>query len=203
MRRFPLMPLILLAAMAQPAFAHPSTIPHTHGGHDFVNGWQHPFSGLDHLLAMVAVGLLAVRIGGRALWLMPGAFLGSMVLGGIVAALGVPLPGVEFGIAASVLVLGLLIAVTKVVPLTYGAALVALFAFFHGHAHASEMATGGSLAAYAAGFVLATAVLHAAGVLGGQLLVRKSGGAAADNRALRWTGGLISLAGVLLVCGLI
>jgi len=176
--------------MAQPAFAHPG-----HGGHDFVDGWRHPFLGFDHLLAMFAVGLLAARMGGRAVWLVPCSFLASMIAGGLASAMGLALPGVEYGILASVLVLGLLVAVTKVVPLAYGAAIVALFAFFHGFAHAAEMSPGGSLAAYAAGFVLATSLLHAAGIASGQLLLQRSG----SLRVLRWTGGLITAAGLLLI----
>jgi urease accessory protein len=204
MRKWLLLPLGFVVALAQPAFAHPG-----HAGHDFVAGWEHPFFGFDHLLAMIAVGLLAVRMDGKAIWVIPCAFLGSMTLGGIAAAVGMPLPGVEYGILASVLVLGLLIAATKVVPLGYGAALVALFAFFHGHAHAAEMATGSSLATYAAGFLLATALLHAAGVAGGLLLKNSrvlspaSDSATPNSTTLRWAGGLISLAGVLMCFGLV
>jgi urease accessory protein len=193
MRKWILLPGVIFLAVVQPALAHPG-----HRGHDFVDGWQHPLTGIDHLLAMVAVGLLAVRLGGKALWIMPCTFMIGMLLGGIAAAAGVPLPGVEWGIAFSVLALGLLIAVSKVVSLKIGAALVALFAIFHGHAHAAEMAGGGSLATYAAGFLLATALLHLCGVLGGMLIARSM-----SERALRFTGGMICAAGILLLCGVI
>jgi urease accessory protein len=185
--------LILLLSLATPASAHPG-----HGGHAFVDGWQHPFTGVDHLLAMVAVGLLAVRIGGKAIWLMPVAFMVSMLLGGVAAECGVPLPGVEHAIMASVLVLGLLIAATSVVPLSAGVLLVALFAVFHGHAHATEMVQGISLAAYAAGFLLATVLLHITGIVGGLALSRWL-----NASGIRAVGGMISVMGVLLFCGVI
>jgi urease accessory protein len=182
---------ITLAA-ATPAFAHPG-----HGGHELVDGWEHPFSGIDHLLAMVAVGLLAVRMGGKAIWIMPCTFMVSMLPGGMLAELGVPMPAVEYGIMASVLVLGLMVAATWVVPLKYGAALVALFAVFHGHAHATEM-QGTSMAAYAVGFLLATAVLHAGGIALGLAMGRRF-----RPIALRVAGGAIAAMGVLLLCGFI
>lgn len=183
--------LLALALIAIPrlAEAHPG-----HPGHQFNDGLMHPLTGLDHLLAMVAVGLLAVRIGGRGLWLMPAAFLGSMLAGGLAATLGLPLPGVEYGIMASVLVLGLLVAWTRVAPLGVGAALVAVFAFFHGHAHAAEMVSGGSLAPYAAGFLLSTALLHAAGIGCGMAL-----GKWVSIRTVQVAGAAISAAGLLML----
>ncbi|HZZ71087.1 MAG TPA: HupE/UreJ family protein [Pirellulales bacterium] len=183
--------LLAVLLCAQPAWAHPG-----HPGHSFTDGFTHPFSGIDHLLAMVAVGLLAVRIGGKALWILPCMFLGGMFLGGILAAMGVPLPAVEQGIQASVLILGVLIALTQIVPLSIGAGLVALFAVFHGYAHAAEMASGNSWSAYAVGFLLATAILHFSGVAGGLTLNRWL-----SSKTVRLTGGLISLAGIFLVCG--
>lgn len=183
--------LITLLA-ATPVLAHPG-----HGGHEFADGWLHPFTGIDHLLAMVAVGLLAVRMGGRAIWIMPCTFILAMLAGGGLAELGVPMPGIEWWISASVLALGVMVAATAVVPLKYGAALVALFAVFHGHAHATEM-VGTSIAAYAIGFVLATAVLHVSGIAIG-LAMRRWG----RPMAIRVAGGMISAAGVLLLCGII
>lgn len=181
----------LVLTQTQNAWAHPG-----HPGHDFAAGWQHPLLGLDHLLAMVAVGLLGVRMGGRALWLMPAMFVASMLFGGVAAAAGLPLPGVEWGIMASVLVLGLLVAVSPRLPLTAGATLVALFAVFHGHAHAAEMAAGGTLGAYAAGFVASTALLHVSGVVGGLLLTR-----VVSSGAVRVAGGAISAASLLMALG--
>jgi urease accessory protein len=174
------------------AVAHPG-----HDISDFGSGWEHPFHGLDHLLAMVTVGLLATRIGGRALWLLPTAFLGFMLIGGLVAAAGLTLPAVEYGIIASVVVLGLVLASTRVAPAWFGCCLAAAFAVFHGHAHAAEMASGGSLAPYAGGFLLATSVLLACGVVGGLLLQRL------QSRSLQWLGMGVSAAGLLLLAGVL
>lgn len=189
----PLAALTLTLAQAQTALAHPG-----HPGHEFSDGWWHPLLGVDHLLAMVAVGLLAVRMGGRGLWLMPSMFVAAMVGGGLLAATGVALPGVELGILASVLVLGLLVAASWRLPLAAGAGLTALFAVCHGYAHAAEMVAGGSLSAYAAGFVSATAMLHISGIAAGLLLAR-----AADAKPLRLAGGAISVASLLMVLGVI
>ena len=174
---------------AQAAQAHPG-----HGGGEFHDGFLHPVFGLDHLLAMVAVGLLAVRIGGRALIALPGIFLGGMLLGGAGAVLTLPVAAVEMGILASVLVLGLLVASASVVSLRSGAELVGAFALFHGYAHAAEMAAGSSFASYAAGFLLATALLHASGIAGGLMLARFI-----DSRVVRLAGGAIAAAGALLL----
>lgn len=187
----PLVALLFLVAMSQPAWAHPG-----HAGHEFADGWWHPLLGADHLLAMVAVGLLAVRLGGPGLWLMPAAFLASMLVGGLLASLGVSLPGIEWGIMASVLVLGLLVAATRAIPLWIGALLVAIFAICHGYAHAAEMVAGGSLGAYAAGFLLATATLHAAGIMVGMLMAKKI-----NLGALRWSGAAIAAASLLIIFG--
>lgn len=185
--------LTLTLAQVQTALAHPG-----HPGHEFSDGWLHPLLGIDHLLAMVAIGMLAVRMGGRGLWLMPAMFVTSMVGGGLLASIGVPLPGVEWGILASVLVLGLLVAASWRLPLAAGAALASVFAVFHGYAHAAEMATGGSLSAYAAGFVAATATLHIGGIVAGLLLAR-----AAEAKPLRLAGGAISAASLLMALGVI
>ena len=184
--------LAILFGTVTRTFAHPG-----HGGHELADGLAHPFSGLDHLLAMVTVGLLAIRMGGKALWIMPCAFMGSMLIGGLLAEAGLRLPGVEYGIIASVLVLGLTVAATSVIPIKYGAILVALFAACHGHAHVTEMA-GHSMAAYAVGFLLATAVLHVGGILAGLAL-----GRLLHPRTVRIAGGAISVCGLLIVCGVI
>jgi urease accessory protein len=162
--------LLALPALAQ---AHPG-----HDGHeltwDFSSGFAHPLSGWDHLLAMIAVGLWAAQLGGRARWLVPAAFLGVMTLGATLGRTGLIFPGVEQGIAASVLVLGLLIAAAVRLPVVAGMALVGVFAIFHGFAHGAEMpATAGGLL-YGAGFVVATALLHAIGVSLGVLAARTS-----------------------------
>jgi urease accessory protein len=148
----------LLAAPA--AHAHP-LIMHTAG---FVAGIAHPFLGLDHLLAMLAVGVWAAQLGGRALWAVPLSFLTLMALGGLAGANGVPLPLVQPGIGASVLVLGLLIASAARLPTALGMILVGVFALCHGHAHGAEMPAAASPWLYGLGFVAATAVLHAVGL---------------------------------------
>jgi urease accessory protein len=136
---------------------------------------------------MLAVGVWAAQIGGRrATWLLPLAFVSSMLFGGVLAGAGVPLPIAEQGILASVFVLGLLVVMAVRLPLRFATSLVALFAVCHGHAHVAEMPAGGSTAAHAAGFVIATTVLHLAGIAFGMLLVngRRSAIACASGNAL-------------------
>ena len=181
---------VCLAALlvAAPALAHPGD-----PGHGIAHGFAHPLGGLDHLLAMVAVGAWAAQLGGRARWLVPAGFVGAMTLGAVAAFAGIALPLVEAGIAASVLLLGLMVALVVRMPAWVGAALVATFAIFHGHAHGSELPAGESALAYALGFVAATASLHGAGLAAGTLfadrfgrvLVRAGGaGAAAAGLAM-------------------
>jgi urease accessory protein len=157
-------------------------------GTGFGGGLAHPVLGLDHLLAMVAVGLWAAQQGGRALWAVPAAFVGAMILGGGLAWSGVALPHVETAIALSVLVLGLLVATRRQWTVTAGVALAAGFALFHGYAHGLEMPQAASPVRYALGFVLATACLHGAGIaasLGGRHAMRLAGaGIAAVGLAL-------------------
>lgn len=159
---------IVALAATSPAMAHVGPGLHVGG---FEAGFSHPWLGLDHLLAMVAVGLLAVRAqSARALWLIPAGFVGGMLAGGVAAYAALPVPGVELVIATSVIALGLALAfVPRVAPLP-AAALVAVAGLFHGHAHVTEMA--GSIVSYVVGMVLATALLHAVGVLGGRALTR-------------------------------
>jgi urease accessory protein len=130
----------------------------------FAAGFAHPYSGLDHIVVMVAVGLWAALKGGRAIWLWPGAFVGVMLAGGLLGMGHVPLPFVEPGILASVIALGLLVALAADLPVWLGAAVIAAFAIFHGHAHGSEVAENIGGAEYMAGFALATASLHAIGL---------------------------------------
>lgn len=187
--------LILLAQAA--AHAHPGH-PHPEAYEGLRSGLLHPLMGLDHLLAMIAVGLLAVRSGGRGLWLVPLAFLGSMLLGGMAAAVGLPVPWNEFGVVASVLVLGLMIAMTPVFPQQSVVGLVMMFAFFHGHAHVTEMLSTRSYVEYALGFLLSTALLHVAGIAGGIVLLKLH-----RSEAVRFIGGAIAAAGLLMLAGLI
>lgn len=144
----------------------PMAFGHTFGAHGagFGAGMAHPFTGLDHMLAMVAVGLWAAQLGGRARWAVPLAFMGAMTVGAGLALAGIGLPMVETGIASSVLVLGLLIALAARLPVVASAILVGVFAVFHGHAHGTELPLAASEALYAAGFLLATGALHLFGL---------------------------------------
>ncbi len=157
-----------------------------HAGHSHVSGFEagflHPWLGLDHLLAMLAVGLLAVRAGSaRAWWMVPTGFIGGMLVGAVVSGMGVGIPGVEWVIAGSVIALGLLVAALPSVSIGVALPLVAFAGMFHGHAHISEMA--GSAIPYATGMVLATAILHALGIAAGLGLMR-----IAPQPAVRFAG---------------
>lgn len=163
---------VFLAGLA--ALATPAALAHT-GAHPldgFVSGFSHPFAGADHLLAMAGVGLWAVRVAPRRVWLLPLVFVAVMALGAGLAVAGLPLAGEETGIAASVLLLGALVASMARLGVGHAALLVGLFALFHGHAHGTEMAVGADFAAYAAGFAAATALLHLAGMALGWALLR-------------------------------
>ncbi len=153
--------LVALAASAGPALAH-TGVGQTNG---FFAGISHPLSGLDHMLAMLAVGIwsaLANKGHKGRMWVAPVAFVAAMLVGAAAGHLQVPLPMVETGIGLSVVLLGLMIVARVELPLAVGVALIALFAIYHGHAHGSE-ATG-EITAYMAGFAIATAALHVAGI---------------------------------------
>jgi len=150
---------IFLLVASSTAFAHP--------GHDvsgFAAGSMHPFSGLDHLLAMVAVGLWAAQGGGRKVWLLPATFMVMLVVGSGIAMQWQSLPLVESGIAASVLALGLLIALSLQLPAMLSVAITALFGLLHGYAHGLELPQSAAPAEYALGFLFATATLHLSGI---------------------------------------
>ena len=190
-RRF-ILSLTALALSTAPAFAHLN--PEEHGS--FMAGFSHPLFGLDHILVMVAVGLWASQIGGRALWLVPAAFVGTMALGFGLAVAGVDLPFVEPAILASVVALGLLVAMAARFDTIASAALVAAFALFHGHAHGGELGAAGA-ASFGVGFVVATALLHAAGIALGLGISRIANGAI----LARIIGGLTAVTGVALIFG--
>ncbi|MBJ6986658.1 MULTISPECIES: HupE/UreJ family protein [unclassified Devosia] len=164
-----LLALALTTIATVPAFAHLD--PEAHGS--FAAGFSHPLLGLDHILAMVAVGLWAAQQSGRTIWLVPAAFVGTMALGFLTAILGMPLPMVEPVILASVIFIGLGIALALPVPPVAVAGLVAFFAFFHGHAHGGELGAAGA-SQFALGFIVATAILHAVGIGAAQLFARLS-----------------------------
>lgn len=150
---------VLFLALAGPAAASDVTEA---GG--FASGFLHPILGFDHFLAMVAVGLLSVQIGGRAIVTVPAAFVAFLAAGGGLGLAGIPLPAVEGAIALSVLALGLAIALSLALPLAAAMLAVGFFALFHGHAHGAEIPALAEPLAYVAGFVLASAALHLAGV---------------------------------------
>ncbi|WP_422031887.1 HupE/UreJ family protein [Roseovarius sp.] len=187
------LPILALTLAATPAAAH--LPPGEYGS--FLAGVTHPIFGLDHVLAMIAVGLWAAQIGGRAVWLVPTAFVATMIAGFLLALAGLPLSFVEPAILTSIVVLGLVVALALRPDPRLAMALVAAFALFHGHAHGGELG-GASALQFGAGFAIATALLHAAGlgiaVAASRLLVTNA-------PALRVLGGLTSAAGLYIIFG--
>ena len=178
--RWPALAILLLLCMPAVAEAHPET--GTIGG--FVGGFLHPLTGLDHIVAMVAVGLWGAYLGAPAMWLLPVIFPVVMAFGGALGVLGAPLPFTETGIALSGVLLGMAVLFAARPPLWVAGTLVGIFAIFHGHAHGAEMPHAANALTYAVGFVLATGLLHLSGIaLGlltrwpwGQVVVRAGGG---------------------------
>jgi urease accessory protein len=185
---------IFLATVAA-ALTPTAALAHTGAEHalSFASGFAHPFTGADHLLAMVAVGLWAGLNTGRALWAWPAAFVGVMLVGGALGMAGVDLPMVETGILVSVVVLGLLVLAAAQWPVVLGAALVGVFALLHGHAHGAELPIGAAAVTYAAGFALGTAILHMIG-----LGLAQAASDGAGQRLVRGAGALIAAGGVAL-----
>ncbi len=192
--RISLSAFALLAATA-PAHAHLD--PGEHGS--FMAGFTHPVFGTDHVLVMIAVGLWAVTLGGRAMLLVPAVFVGTMALGFAAALLNMLLPFVEPVILASVVLVGLMVALAVQLPLGLVAACVAFFAFFHGHAHGGELGEAGALN-FAAGFAVATALLHAVGIGIGMALRRWQQSLGTDV-VTRLAGTATAVAGVWLAVG--
>lgn len=192
--------LALAPAVAALAVLPNAALAHTFGAHDagLVHGFLHPVGGWDHLLAMVAVGLWAAQRGGNALWMLPTAFVGAMVGGGLMGMAGLALPQVELAILLSVVALGGLVALGSRLPLLASAGVVALFAVFHGHAHGAEMPEAAQPLLYGLGFALSTALLHAAGI-GGALSLRRLVEGHRGTLAVRGTGALVGLAGMALI----
>lgn len=189
-----LAPLAVFAALPSLALAHPG-----HDGHDF--GWDfsaglaHPLSGWDHLLAMVAVGLWAAQLGGRARWLVPASFVALMTAGAALGQAGWHIAGSEQAIAASVLVLGLLVAGAIRLPVSASMTLVGAFALFHGVAHGAEMPATTAGLSYGLGFVAMTALLHLAGLGAGSFAMRRT----STNTLARIAGGAIAGVAVLMM----
>ncbi len=193
----------LLLALAILALTPTLSFAHTGIGHaaGFSHGLEHPIGGIDHVLAMIAVGVFAYVLGGRALWLVPLSFVGMMVVGFALGVAQLDMPFVELGIALSSIVIGAAAALGRPMHTAFAMALVGAFATFHGHAHGAEMPAASSGLSYAAGFALATALLHAAGIgaaFGLSQLAGKYGRLVAQTAgALFAVGGIGILAGWL------
>ena len=190
--------LLALAALALSptlAFAH-TGIGDTVG---FVHGFEHPIGGIDHILAMVAVGVFAFVLGGRALWLVPLSFVGMMIVGFAMGIAQLDLPFVELGIALSSVVIGGAATLGRSIPIAGAVALVGVFAVFHGHAHGAEMPADSSALIYASGFVAATALLHLSGIVatfGAARIIGRYG-----QLAARVAGGAFALGGIGVLAG--
>lgn len=183
---------VLLTAWSGTSFAHVGVGP-TSG---FGAGLMHPLGGLDHILAMLAVGIWAAQQGGRALWAVPLASIGMMALGGALGMAGVSLPFAEQSILLSLMVLGVLVAAWVRLPLLAGALTVGAFALFHGHSHGAEMPLSVSGVEYGAGLVAATAFLHACGIA--LVVTSRRMIPVRASAVLRAAGVCIALAGVCL-----
>lgn len=182
------MTLVVVALLcANSAFAHPQKGEAV----GFLTGFRHPVSGLDHVLAMVAVGLWGAQLGAPAIWLLPVAFPMVMAMGGMLGLMGVPLPGIEYGIALSAILLGAAVMFEIRPPLSIAAIVVGFFAIFHGHAHGTELPPGQSALLYSIGFVIATGCLHAAGI--GIGTVHRWG---LGQKLLRVAGSVVTAGGV-------
>lgn len=195
--------LVRSAVLAAFALVPSLAYAHTGFGHvdGFAHGFTHPLGGLDHVLAMVMVGLFASQLSGLARWLVPASFVSVMMLGGALGLVGVGVPFVELGIGLSIVVLGGVVAFNLRAGAAAAMALVGFFAVFHGYAHGAEMPERAGRLAYGAGFVLATATLHAAGLGFGLLLDGKSG--AKGLFLVRSLGAVAAVAGVGVVTGLV
>lgn len=184
-----LLPVAVLVLLPSFAYAHIGV----GDASGFLHGLVHPTGGLDHVCAMLAVGLWAAQTGGRSVWAVPLTFVGVMALGGALPLLGIGLPFVEQGIVLSVLLLGVLIAASVRLPLWLGSAMVGLFALWHGHAHGTEIPALASGIGYVLGFLLATALLHGIGIASGLGMQRLG-----RERILRAVGAGIALCGMYL-----
>ena len=179
--------VIPMMGVAMPALAHTGG----HAASGLVGGFAHPFGGLDHMLAMVAVGLFAAVLGGWALWAVPATFASMMLVGGIIGFMGIEIPAVEAGIAFSVIVFGAVLATGTRCVISVAMMLAGIFAIFHGHAHGAEMPMEAAAGLYCLGFASATILLHGLGLSVGTVLSHR-------QMIHRWAGVGISIAGVVL-----
>lgn len=188
--------LVFTAALfSMPAFAHESAAGFDGG---FVSGFTHPLFGWDHVAAMIAVGIWGAFLRAPAIWLLPIVFPMVMALGAALGIAGIPVPFIEPGIAASSIVIGLAILLAWRAPIALAAVIVGVFAIFHGHAHGTELPHSANAIAYAIGFVLATGMLHLAGIAFGLLIDRPGG-----KIALRGAGGVIAMLGAGFLFGIV
>ncbi|MDG3086403.1 HupE/UreJ family protein [Vibrio hannami] len=185
-------PLLLLALISSPALAHSDA-----SGSGFMSGVTHPIFGLDHLLAMLSIGILSAQLGGRSIWQLPTTFVLVMVIGGVLGMLQVPMLPIELGIALSVLVLGAGIALDRNLSSRLAIAFAALFAVFHGYAHGLEMPSMASPASYIAGFIIGTTAIHIIGVFIGVFSTQCN----TRRKALRGLGASIMFSGVYFLAG--
>ena len=186
--------VVTLTLLATPAFGHTTTGVAL----GFKSGFIHPLTGPDHILAMVAVGIWGAQLGVPAIWLLPVTFPLVMSIGGVLGMRGVPIPGVEFGVAASAVVLGAMILLAVRPPLWVAAVIIGAFAIFHGHAHGTELPHAARPLAYGAGFVLSTGLLHLTGISIGLINRWQVGG-----KALRVAGAVISVGGFVVLSALL
>ena len=187
---------MLISLIPGIAYAHDgSVLPF--GG--FLSGLVHPVLGYDHLLAMLSVGILSAQIGGRAIWTVPATFVSVMALGGLLGFIDIGLSSTEIGIAASLVILGSIIAAERKLPIRLAMAGVGFFAVFHGYAHGSEMPQTAEPVAYAAGFLTGTALIHIAGVVIGDIARHYQRG----PMVLRVGGVLIAITGILFIAGIL
>lgn len=180
--------ILFFALLLLPLTAHAHSETGSTAG--LLSGLHHPVSGWDHVLAMIAVGLWGAQLGKPAVWVLPVAFPMVMAFGGMMGLLGIPLPGVEFGIAVSALVLGGMVLTEAKPPLWVAAVIVGFFGIFHGHAHGTELPAGSSGLLYSIGFVAATGMLHGVGIAIGLVHKWKQG-----QIFLRASGAFVALAG--------
>ncbi len=188
-------PLLIITALIYPHAAY----AHLIGGNGLYSGLTHPIFGIDHLLAMVAVGIISIQIAGRALWQVPLTFVSFMIAGGVLALLGLHIPLTETGIALSVLLLGIFIAVSGKIPANWAIFCVALFALCHGQAHGAEMPSIVNPILYAIGFVVSTALLHILGIITGYYASKKE----ITSKLLKYGGAAMAIIGVVFLFNII
>jgi urease accessory protein len=185
--RLPSFVLLLTPVML---FAHPDMGQAT----GFWHGFSHPLTGLDHILAMFAIGIWAVQVGGKAIWAIPLSFVGMMIVGGILGMSGVRIPYVETGIVMSVMVLGVLIIASARLPLAAGMLIAGIFAIFHGHSHGTEIPNAAMGITYSIGFAISTLLLHLSGIDFALFIGNK-----AKTQLLRYAGATIAIAGIIML----